>query len=447
MIESPEDEEPKEGRVGGPIAGSFLTTGTIQLIQVVIGVILARLLGPEDRGELAAVILWPTLMTTIGSLGLAQAVTYFAARNVRLEKLIGTTLVLVAAVSVGLIAIGLLVIPLALGGHGSSVVDTARVFLIFFVPLNLVAVTMNSILNGIQRFRWFQAIRLILILVTLFTLAAFAIFEDLSIGYAATAYLAGFLVAAVIALAVLLRTTGGSVGFERSLVKDLLGYGVRAQFSTSLWSLNERADQLVISIFLSATSLGIYVVAVTMTSLTTLVGFSFGLVAVPLIARLDDFAEKQRVARLVLGATLVASTAVSVPIFVLEPWLIDLLFGEEFSEAAGIGRVLLVAGIVFALNRVFEAVLQALGRPLDASIGEGLALAVTAGGLVALLPLLGIMGAAITSLVAYTASIIFLLLRTRRELGVPALWLITPPRGLFDSLRSLDGIKSMLGRR
>lgn len=433
-------------KIGSPLIGSFATTGVIQLLQAVIGVLLARILGPEDRGELAAVILWPTLLTTIGSLGLAQSVTYFAARSRSLEALVGTTLVLVAIDSVALIAIGLAIIPLVLSGHESNVIDITRMFLIFFVPFNLIAVSMNSILNGMHRFFWFQLIRFLLIFVTLVVLAAMAFVDSLSIGYAAIGYLAGFLVTGIMASAVVLRSTNGRLRVERGVIRELLTYGLKAQFSTSLWSLNERADQLVISAFLSATSLGIYVVAVTLTSLTTLVGFSFALVALPLIAKLETDTEKRKVARLVASGTLLAGFVVSVPIFIAEPFLINLLFGAEFADAAGVGRVLLVGGIVFALSRALESILQALGRPLESSVGEGLALAVTAGGLAALLPLIGIMGAGITSLVAYSVSALYLLFRIRKVLDVPVLWLLLPPRRVFAELTSVSGISRLLGR-
>lgn len=433
-------------KVGRPLVGSFATTGAIQLLQAVIGVLLARILGPEDRGELAAVILWPTLLTTIGSLGLAQSVTYFAARSRSLEALVGTTLILVAIDSVALIAIGLAIIPLVLGGHESNVVDITRMFLIFFIPLNLIAVSMNSILNGLHRFFWFQLIRFLLIFVTFAVLVGMALFDTLSIGYASIGYLAGFFATATLASIVVLRNTNGRLRIERDVIRELLTYGLKAQFSTSLWSLNERADQLVISAFLSATSLGLYVVAVTLTSLTTLVGFSFALVALPLIAKLNTDEERRNVARLVVSGTLLAGAVVSIPIFIAEPFLIDLLFGAEFADAAGVGRVLLVGGIVFALSRALESVLQALGRPLESSVGEGLALAVTAGGLAALLPLMGIMGAGITSLVAYSVSALYLLFRIRKVLDVPVFWLLKPPRRVFTELTSVSGIGRLLGR-
>ncbi len=213
--------------------------------------------------------------------------------------------------------------------------------------------------------------------------------------------------------------------------------------------MNERADQLVISIFFSAASLGLYVVAVTLTSLTTLIGFSFALVALPVIARLEAMADRQRVARLIVSATLFCATAVSIPIFIAEPTLIRLLFGEAFVNAAGVGRVLLLGGIVFGLNRVLEALLQAVGRPLESSIGEGVALAVTAAGLGGAAAghgdhgrgrhfahrLLGELGLPSMAVAAPF------------RLDVPALTLLRPERGMVGKVRSMIGLLPGFGKR
>lgn len=422
----------------GPMVGSFATTGVIQVIQAVVGVLLARVLGPAHRGELAAVILWPTLMATIGSLGLAQSATYHASRAKRLGPVVGSALAIVVVDSVALIGIGWAILPIVLGGHDASVVRDGQLFLTAFVPLNLVAVSMMSILNGSHRFAWFQSLRLTIIGGTATGIVALAVAHEMTVASAAGAYLAGNAIGAVLALAVTIRSAGiSTVRFSRATSRGLLGFGLKSFLSQSMWTLNERVDQLVISIFFSAASLGLYVVAVTLTSLTTLIGFSFALVALPLVARIEAVGERVRTARMIVSATLVCATAVSVPIFVAEPALIRLLFGEGFAGAAGVGRVLLVAGVVFGLNRVLEALLQAIGRPLESSIGEGVALAVTAAGLAALLPTLGIMGAGVTSLLAYSASSAFMVRRVSQALGVSAATLLKPERGSVDRVRAM----------
>jgi O-antigen/teichoic acid export membrane protein len=431
-----------------PMVGSFVTTGVIQAVQAVIGVLLARILGPSDRGELAAVILWPTLMTTIGSLGLAQSATYHASRAKRLGPVVGSALAIVALDSVLLIALGWAILPVVLGGHDDSVVHDGQLFLTGFVPLNLLAVSMMSILNGSHRFAWFQGLRLVIAGGTVAGIVALAVSGEMTVASAAGAYLAGYAIGAVVALAVTVRSVGiSTVRFSRATSRGLLGFGFKSLLSQSMWTLNERVDQLVISVFFSAASLGLYVVAVTLTSLTTLIGFSFALVALPMVARLNALAERQRMARLIVSATLVCATAVSVPIFVAEPALIRLLFGDSFAGAAGVGRVLLVAGVVFGLNRVLEALLQAIGRPLESSIGEGVALAVTAAGLAALLPTLGIMGAGITSLLAYSASSAFMVRRVSQALAVSPATLLKPERGAVGRLRAMAGQLPGIGRR
>lgn len=438
--------EQAEG-AAAPMVGSFVATGVIQLVQAVIGVVLARVLGPADRGELAALILWPTLITTVGSLGLAQSATYHAARVPRLGTLVGSTLTLVAIDSIVLVAIGWLILPVVLGGHDPSVVHDGQLFLSAFVPLSLLAISMMSVLNGNHRFAWFQALRLVLIGTTVAGIGALAISGGMTVGTAAAAYIAGYAVTAVLALAVVLRGVWGTLRASRASIRLLLGFGLKSQLSTSMWSLNERSDQLVISAFFSPVSLGLYVVAVTLTSLTTLVGFSFALVALPMIARLETLADRQRIGRLMVSATFFCATAVSIPIFIAEPALIRLLFGDDFAGAAGVGRVLLAAGIVFALNRVLESLLQAVGKPLESSIGEGVALAVTAAGLAVLLPLLGIMGAGITSLLAYSASSAFMVRRAAKALEIPALSLLKPERGMLRKVRSLTRLVPGFGQR
>lgn len=436
-VEIPDAEVADPAR---PLAGSFATTVFVQLLQAVTAVVLARVLGPEGRGELAAVILWPTLIMTLGNFGLAPSTTYYAARTSELGALVGSTLVIVAVDSLLLVGVGAVLLPLVLSSQDSDVIDTGLLYLFAFVPLSLLALGTMSILNGLQRFRWFQGLRVLLIASTLAGILALDLSGELTIRDAALAYAGAYLITALVATAVVLRASWGTIRVRRATVRSLLSFGFKSQLSTTMWALNERADQLVISVFLSSTSLGLYVVAVTLTSLTTLIGFSFALVALPILARVASRSERLRTTRAIVTATIVCGVAVSIPILIAEPLIVEVLFGSGFEDSVGVGRVLLVAAMVFGLNRALESVLQAEGRPLDSSLGEAIGLAVTAGGLALLLPLMGIMGAGITSLLAYLASAVFLARRTSRAVDLPVAELLMPTR---ESLRRAIGLAAM----
>ena len=219
-----------------------------------------------------------------------------------------------------------------------------------------------SILNGLQRFRWFQGLRVLLIASTLAGILALDLSGELTIRAAALAYAGAYLVTALVSTAVVLRASWGTIRVRRATVRSLLSFGFKSQLSTTMWALNERADQLVISVFLSSASLGLYVVAVTLTSLTTLIGFSFALVALPILARVASRSERLQTTRAIVTATIVCGVAVSIPILIAEPLIVEVLFGSGFEDSIGVGRVLLLAAMVFGLNRVLEAILQAEGQ-------------------------------------------------------------------------------------
>ena len=72
-------------RAGRPVAGSIAAGVYSQAALVVTGVIVARALGPVDRGHLAFLLLLPSVLRQVGTLGLPSATTFFIARSNTLQ--------------------------------------------------------------------------------------------------------------------------------------------------------------------------------------------------------------------------------------------------------------------------------------------------------------------------------------------------------------------------
>lgn len=422
-----------------PLTASFSVSLAIQAANVVTGIILARTLGPHDRGALAAVILWPSLLATVGSLGLPEAVTYYAARaGARHKTLLGTSLAIASVESVAMVLIGILLIPVVLGHLGAGTVRLALIFLAF-VPINLFTLALMGILNGLQRFTAFHALRAIVVLVAAAAVVALAAAGSLRPATAALAYLGAN--AATLLAATILLVREGELGFcvSRRTAKDLLSFGLRSQTSGVSSILNERLDQLVISTVLAPAKLGLYVVAVTLTSLISLVGSSVAMVALPVLARLRSAPEQIAPARRLIALTLGLSTLVAVPMTVFAPQLVELFFGRSFRAAEGPARILLVAAVLLSTSRALGAILKALGRPLQAGLADAIALVVTVTTLAALLPLLGLVGAAVSSLLAYGVSLAWMVDRAARALGVRPLQLFLSEGAARGAVAALVG--------
>src|SRR5207253_4285539 len=68
-------------RLSGPLPLSFAGSAGIQALNAVTGIIGARALGPHGRGELAALLIWPLAISSLGSLGLSDALAFHAAQR------------------------------------------------------------------------------------------------------------------------------------------------------------------------------------------------------------------------------------------------------------------------------------------------------------------------------------------------------------------------------
>ena len=144
-------------QAGGAATSSLVATALIQLLNVVTGVILARTLGPSGRGELAAVVLWPTMLWTVGNLGVVDSVTFHSARSTAPQRsIVSTSLAIALVQSAVLVAIGLVLVPLVLARQEASVVRDCLIFLAS-IPTSLVTLYLglgpqrNASLRALQR--------------------------------------------------------------------------------------------------------------------------------------------------------------------------------------------------------------------------------------------------------------------------------------------------------
>lgn len=428
-------EASPDSSLRGPVATSFATSSLIQVINILTGALLARSLGPQGRGELAAVLLWPSIIVTIGSLGIVDAAAFHAARATSMTRaLVGTTLIVGLIQAALLVVIGAFVVTFGFGNYSRSTITTGYLML-GYIPLNLSALYLMWLLNGFHRFSWFQGLRLCTIVFAAATIVGFAIGGVLTVFTASIAYLAANFITLMAAI-VGMRAHGAlSLRFDAPTSRKLLRYGIRSHVSNVSNALNERLDQLLISIFLSPSRLGVYVIAVTLSSATSLVGMSVYLVSLPTVARLEPGRVRTAAARRFVALTLAISTIVSLPILLFAPKLIVLFFGDSFRSAANVARVLVVGAIPFSTSRALGAVLKAIGRPLEPGTAEVIALGATLAGLAILLPAFGLIGAAVASLVSYAISMAWMVRRLTQALDLPAAALLLPQRSDIEWLR------------
>lgn len=416
-------------------AGQFvLTAGTNVLLAslgVVTGILAARLLGPDGRGELAAIQLWPSFIGTVAMLGLPEALTYFCAREpAKAGQYLGSAMSLALLSSFVFVASGYAAMPVLLSGQSREVVEAARWYLLL-VPLYALVGLPYHPLRGLHDFaRW----NLLRVLPALGWLAILLVAwwvgprepSTLAMTYLGVLAALFFPVAAVV-----YDRVPGPYTPDFQAWKSMMRYGLPCAATSVPQMLNYRLDQMVMAALLPPPSLGLYVVAVSWAGALTPLLAALGSVLFPRVAS-ERNADGQ-VAALAQGGRLavLAACAIGIPLVLASPWGVPFLFGPEFAAAAPAASILVVASAVAGINLVLAEGLRGSGRPAAVLRAELAGIAVTLGALLTLLPRLGILGAALASLLGYSAVAIALV---RQALARTT---ITPWKMLWPTLSDL----------
>jgi O-antigen/teichoic acid export membrane protein len=418
-------------------AALAIATGfAVQAVLVITGPLLARMLGPDGRGYLAALILWPLVITQLGNLGIPSALTFSVARDSSASRALarlGLSFALPQAVL--LTAFQALWLLLILHGDPHQV-RLAGWLTLALVPAMLAQQYGLGLLQGHLRLRLFNGLRLLPWLLYAFGVATlFAVGEHAILPIVAV-LLAAYLISGSTCLLSGLRLSRGegppSVGR-----RFLVSFGLRGLLSSFSAVDVLRPDQVVLALFLSPAALGLYVVGLAFTNLPYFVAKSVGLITFPWVASRPDKADARRMMWSLLWLTTGIAVVLVAGLCASAHWLIPFFFGGQFSDAIAVTYIVLPATVFLSARRVLAEGLKGRGYPLAGTLGELLSLAWVALALALFVPIWGIYGAAASLASSYVVSLLLLVGLAARhgELESASRSLFSLPRDLIRSVR------------
>jgi O-antigen/teichoic acid export membrane protein len=414
-----------------------IATGfAIQAVLVVTGPLLARMLGPDGRGFLAALILWPLVITQLGNLGIPSALTYSIARDSSASRALAR-LGLSFALPQALFLIAFQALWLLLILHGDPhQVRVAGWLTLALVPAMLAQQYGLALLQGNLRLRLFNGLRLLpWLLYALGVAALFAVGEHAIVPIVAV-LLTAFLISGSTCLVSGLRFSRGD-GPPSVSRRFLVSFGLRGLLSSVSAVDVLRPDQVVLALFLSPAALGLYVVGLAFTNLPYFVAKSVGLITFPWVASRPEEADARRTMWSLLWLTTGIALVLVAGLCASAHWLVPFFFGGEFSDAIGVTYIVLPGMVFLSARRVLSEGLKGRGYPLAGTLGELLSLAWVAVALAVLVPLWGIYGAAVALSSSYVLSLLLLVVLAARhgELEWASRSLFSLPRDLIQTVR------------
>lgn len=394
------------GQLARDFSLALATNLALLVVAVVTSSLQARLLGPDGRGYLAAIQMWALFLMNLGHLGIPTALAYYTGRSSRSSEAVGsyitTSWISMMPLALLWVWIGWSLLPEFLDGQPADVVRSAQLFM-FILPLAYIS-RVSLAFQGLKSFGVWAIFRLqkpllFVVLLVILGLTGSATPFTVSGGFVAIS------LASPVLVLYLLRHAG--IRLYRptlSRLRELLDYGLRSVVGTVPEALNTRVDQMFMVFLLSAEELGLYVVAVSWSLALGPAVQAIGDLAFPYVAAMEKAEDATRFFATSVRTSFFVIILATLLLMAATPIAFPLLFGADFAGALPVALVLLVASAFFGLRTVMNNGLRGLGYPEGTAIAEIASLFVTVSLLIALLPRMGIMGAAIASLAAYACA-------------------------------------------
>jgi enterobacterial common antigen flippase len=415
------------------VSVAFATTGVIQAVNIATGVAAARVLLPEGRGELAAIILWAGILAELGNLGLHDALLYRSAtRSASPRRLFASSMALIGMLSAALIAIGLVIIPLIFEGHSAEMQKVAIIFLCAYLPTYFTSLFTSGMFQGNLQMTTWNMLRAVVPTTYLAGIGILwlvvEVLLDLKLGVAefAAAYILSQAVAGGVGLYMVAQRGWVSWKAEFGVMRSLIVYGVKVHVGEVFYSLRQRLDQALISLWLPLSDLGLYAVALTVANGPLIMVYTLANVAFPKISQQSTVGGKIAVFGRYLRFSLAVVSALILVLWAVVPWLLPLIFREEFAPAVPFTNVLLLGTLPLAAKLMFQQALKAWDRSLVVSRAELVGLAVAVVAIFTLLPVFGLSGAAWSLVLSQLATAVMMGFLVQRELRIPLLKLFIP---------------------
>jgi O-antigen/teichoic acid export membrane protein len=392
------------------MGGSLVASGLSQLLLIASGVLVARSLGPQDRGYLALLTVVSGVCILIGTLGLPLAATYYIARDRSharqiASSLLGPGVILVVAT----LALQIAVLA-ALVFHEPERVKVAALISLLMVPGILAFAFGTAILQGQQRFRALNVLRVVPTAVYVVAVLVVFLLDSANLVRLMAMWGAANLVGGFLAMGVAVRglPTGPAEGPPPAR-SQMTRFGLKSLFGSISPIDALRLDQAVVGLLLTPVALGLYVVAQAFTNLPRIIAHSIGLVAYPRVASEPDPAAARRALWRYFFIGVILSTLVVGSLGIAAGELVTLFFGSEFTDATSIVRILLVGTLFMAARRVLTDGVNGLGHPGLGTLAEVASWVLLVPAVAIFLPRFGVEGVALALTFSWAASLLLLL--------------------------------------
>ncbi|HEX8288570.1 MAG TPA: amino acid adenylation domain-containing protein [Pyrinomonadaceae bacterium] len=379
----------------------FLANFFALLSGVVTSLLTAWALGPEGRGDLAIIVLYPNIVALAVGLGMPQATRFcIASEPEKTSSLFSNAVIFAAGMGVLAYVAAEFVVPTLIGVRSEAVMWLVKIYLIN-IPFALLYDLMAGMLEGSRQFKWAALARIVFFGIQSAAYFVLWISGHLTVYTAAFTMIAAQLANTFTAVFSVLYVLKPVWKPSWAAWKEAVGFGLKYHVGVVTSFTTLRLDQMMLGGMATSIEMGLYVIAVRISEITTVLASSVSEVLMPEVAASKKSEDSINLLLRSLRQTFYVYLLILVPLLLFAPLILEYCFGAEFAAASGALRLLLVASMLWSAGAIVNSGLNGFGYPGLSTISRLSSAIVTVFAVLYWLPRYGIVGAALSSLVGY----------------------------------------------
>jgi O-antigen/teichoic acid export membrane protein len=415
------------------------SVGISKILMIVFGlatsIIIARTLGPEKNGIIAALLVYPSLFMSIGSLGIRQSAAYFLGKNIYSESNIKTAITQIWFLSsiISIIVSFLLIHYFSKSGDNLLLVILA----LLPIPFSLFNTYNSGIFLGKNEIGTFNKINWIPTLVVLMLTLVLVLWFSMDIAGYMIAMIGGPVFIFVVLLFKNKFIEAFSLKFNWVIIKKMLGLGMIYAFALLMINLNYQIDIILLDRLSIPYETGIYSKGAAITQYLWQIPMLLSTIvfARSAIAK-NDKAFSLKVAQLLRVSFLLIGLG-SFFLFLFSKLIIVGMYGEMFRESTSVLNILLGGVLLLTIFKVMNTDLAGKGKPWVSLKAMIPALGINILLNILWIPEYGADGAALASTVSYSIAAILFLYFYSKEVGIPITTILRYKKSDFDPIRQI----------
>jgi len=338
---------------------------SIMIIGFVGSAILARFLGPTNKGIVTTILVIPNILITFAELGVRQSATYCLGKRLYVDRDVISTIALLTLCTSILGSI-IVLSSYIIGGFQKDYGWSILILAIMLVPLKISLSYSNGIILGKKQIHIYTRGSLIITFSYLIILSILVGSRSIE---PKTAVIAELIACFVGVVYILIHVKGYGairIRYIQGLPQRFLRLGFAYALALFILNLNYDVDIVLLERISTSHEVGIYSIGVSFAELLWLVPTALSMVNFVHSASADDpVAHTQRTVRILRLVLWIALPLMGLS-YLSAPLIIPLIFGEAYQDSSAVVRAILPGIWISLVFKVLNSDLAGRGQPYAA---------------------------------------------------------------------------------